>query len=309
MKKIGLIVMFLVVAFTFSCVDPEITDAMLDGDVIFDPSLYTPENYLVSAKYPNPTAADLNRHIIMAIHGYSSTTFEWQEFADLSVDSTYRISQVLLDGHGTTYQDFKASTWKDWSHAIKQEYEKLIALGYKKISLVGSSTGGTLILELVSSGYFNARQSPKNLFLIDPIVVPSNKVQTIAGIVGPMIVYIEVDQTAQEDKYWYHFRPQETVNELNSLMKVVRKDLEEGVTLPTGTYLKEFHSLHDPVASTTSAVLIYKGLKTSTGAKIDVQLMDSDIHVFTRLSFRKNVTTLQIYNQQSAFAQIASRLK
>ena len=99
------------------------------------------------------------------------------------------------------------------------------------------------------------------------------------------------------------------MNELNSLMKVVRKDLEEGVTLPTGTYLKEFHSLHDPVASTTSAVLIYKGLKTSTGAKIDVQLMDSDIHVFTRLSFRKNVTTLQIYNQQSAFAQIASRLK
>jgi carboxylesterase len=29
-------------------------------------------------------------------------------------------------------------------------------------------------------------------------------------------------------------------------MKVVRKDLEAGVQLPTGTYLKEFHSLHDP---------------------------------------------------------------
>jgi hypothetical protein len=42
-------------------------------------------------------------------------------------------------------------------------------------------------------------------------------------------------------------------------MKVVRKDLE-GVQLPTGTYLKEFH-LHDPVASSSSAVLIYKGLK------------------------------------------------
>jgi carboxylesterase len=43
-------------------------------------------------------------------------------------------------------------------------------------------------------------------------------------------------------------------------MKVVRKDLEDGVKLPTDTYLKVFHSLHDPVASSTSSV-IYKGLK------------------------------------------------
>jgi hypothetical protein len=35
----------------------------------------------VSAKYPNPTATDLDKHIILAVHGYSATTFEWQEFA------------------------------------------------------------------------------------------------------------------------------------------------------------------------------------------------------------------------------------
>jgi carboxylesterase len=32
-----------------------ITDDLLDGPVFFDPSLYNPEQYLVSAKYPNPT--------------------------------------------------------------------------------------------------------------------------------------------------------------------------------------------------------------------------------------------------------------
>jgi esterase/lipase len=73
-----------------------------------------------------------------------------------------------------------------------------------------------------------------------------------------MIVFTEVDQTTAENKFWYRFR-QETINELNDVMKVVRKDLK-GVQLPTGTYLKEFHS-HDPVASSSSAVLIYKGLK------------------------------------------------
>jgi carboxylesterase len=56
-----------------------------------------------------------------------------------------------------------------------------------------------------------------------------------------MIVFTEVDQTTAEN-FWYRFRPQETINELNDVMKVVRKDLEAGVQLPTGTYLKEFHS-------------------------------------------------------------------
>jgi carboxylesterase len=79
--------------------------------------------------------------------------------------------QVLLDGHGRDYESFKASTWQDWSSSIKREYEKLEALGYTKISIVGSSTGGTLLLELVSSGYFNSHLHPTNLFLVDAIVV------------------------------------------------------------------------------------------------------------------------------------------
>jgi hypothetical protein len=51
-----------------------------------------------------------------------------------------------------------------------REYEKLEALGYTKNSIVGSSTGGTLLLELISSGYFNSHLHPTNLFLVDAIV-------------------------------------------------------------------------------------------------------------------------------------------
>jgi carboxylesterase len=308
MNKSQLFFVFTILAFFNSCGDPTITDDLLDGKVIFDPSLYNPEQFLVSAKYPNPTPQDLSKHIILVVHGYSATTFEWQEFKDWSNESTYRISQVLLDGHGMDYDSFKASKWEDWQSAITEEYERLIAIGYTKISIAGSSTGGTLILALVKSGYFNSHLPPKNLFLIDPIVVSSNKLQSIIGIVGPMIVYAESDQTSEENKYWYRFRPYQTINELNDVMKVVRKGLEDGMSLPTGTYLKVFHSLHDPVASTTSTVLIYKGLKTSTGAHIDAQIMDSDIHVFTRLSLRSNVTPLQYANQLDAFNQIVNRL-
>lgn len=288
---------------------PDITDAMLDGDVIFDPSLYTPEDYLVSAKYPAPTQEDLEKHVLIASHGYSASTFEWDEFMDWSADSSYRISSVLLDGHGRTYEDFKASKWEDWRAAIIREFELLEDLGYTKISFVGSSTSGALLLELMESGYFNSHIKPKNIFLVDPIVVPTAKLQSLASIIGPMLVFVEVDQTAEEDKFWYHFRPQETINELNQVIQKVRKGLENGITVPSGTYVKSFHSSADPTASTTSAVLIYKGLEHTDGSKIDVQIMDSNIHVFTRLSLRPIVSELEIANQLDAFTQISKRLK
>jgi carboxylesterase len=298
----------LVLGFT-SCGEPDITEDMLDGNIIFDASLYRPEDFLVSAKYPNPTAEDLDKHILIAVHGYSASTFEWQEFVDWPGNGkNYRVSQVLLGGHGRTYEDFKNSSWQDWQWEIQQEYEKLEALGYTKISLAGSSTGPTLILEMLSSGYFNSHIPPQNVFLIDPIVVSSIKIQSIAGIIGPMLGYIETESTPEENKYWYHFRPHETVDELNFVMKKVRKNLENGFSLPSPTFLKVFHSKNDPTASSTSSVLIYKGVKRWNGDPISVEIMDSEIHVFTRLALRENVSSLQKSNQEKAFTEMMNRL-
>jgi carboxylesterase len=281
---------------------------MLDSDKVFDASLNNPSKYLVSARYPNPTPDDLKKHVIIAIHGYSATTFEWDEFREWSKDSSYRVSEVLLGGHGRTYEAFKASKWEDWLESIVREYDKLDSLGYKKISLVGSSTGSALILKLVQSGHFKNHVAPKNIFLVDGIVIPSSKLQSIVGIVGPMLVYVDTKQNKAEDPYWYHFRPQETITELNKITTIVRKDLETGFTLPQGTYMKVFHSKHDPAANSLSAVMTYKGLTQANGAKIDVQIMDSEIHVFTRLSLRPTVSALERANQQDAFRQMALKL-
>ena len=282
---------------------------MLDGAIIFDPSINDPAAFLVSAKYPSPSAADLEKHIIIAAHGYTASTFEWSEFQEWSTDSSYRISQVLLGGHGTTYEDFKAASWEDWGESIKLEYETLAALGYEKISLVGSSAGATLLLEMIQSDYFDTRLAPKNIFFIDPIVVPSVKLQSIAGIVGPMLVYVENDQSQEYDQHWYHFRPFETINELNELMDIVRKGLEDGFSLPEDTYMKVFHSRHDPTANSLSTVLIYRGLTDSKGDNIDVQIMESSIHVFTRLKLEGGATPLNFANQEDAFSQMAEKLR
>ncbi|MBC3786173.1 alpha/beta hydrolase [Spirosoma utsteinense] len=308
MKTIISLVVLVVAGLACSS-EPTITKDMLDGGTLFDPSLYNPGKYLVSKATPNPTAEQARKPVIIACHGYSATTFEWDEFRTWANGRTdFQLSQVLLGGHGRSYEDFKKSTWQDWQLAIKDEYEQLVKAGYTNISLLGSSTSGALLLELVSSGYFNNRLVPRNLLLVDPIVIPSDKTLSLIGVVGPMLGYIETEQSAEEDKVYYHFRPQETLQQLQKLLTVVRQDLESGIRIPPACTLKVYKSKKDPTADPVSAVLIDKGTKTADGKPIDVALIDSDLHVYTRLTLRSQVTPKDQQNQTETFADIVGRV-
>jgi carboxylesterase len=306
--KLIISLLVLVVAGLACSPEPTITKDMLDSGTLFDPSLYNPEKYLVSKSTPNPTAEQARKPVIIACHGYSATTFEWDEFRAWANNRTdFQLSQVLLGGHGRSYEDFKKSTWQGWQTAIKDEYEQLVKAGYTNISLLGSSTSGALLLELVSSGYFANRLAPRNLLLVDPIVIPSDKTLSLIGVVGPMLGYIETVQSAEEDKVYYHFRPQETLQQLQKLLTVVRRDLERGITVPPACTLKVYKSKKDPTADPVSAVLIDKGTKTSDGKSVDVALIDSDLHVYTRLKLRESVTPKDQQNQIATFTDIVSR--
>ncbi len=307
MKKVSIL---FICTILFSCSsEPDILPEYLDGDVIFDPSLYDPSSYLVSYAIPTPDPIQAQTPVLILTHGYSATTFEWDEFRSWNNDANdILISQVLMGGHGRTYEDFKNATWKDWQEPIVEEYERLVTAGYTNISFGGSSTSCTLLLQLVKSGYFKGKQAPSNVFLVDPIVVPSNKTLTLAGIVGPILGYILSGNTPEEDAYWYHYRPQETLQQLMKILTIARKDLEEGFKLPAGTTLKVYKSISDPTADPVSAVLIYKGLKTSDGKPIDVEMINSKLHVYTRLELRDGVTPLDIQNKENTYSDIKNRL-
>ncbi|GAB3279611.1 hypothetical protein GCM10027347_54480 [Larkinella harenae] len=288
--------------------EPAITPAMLDSGTLFDPSIYNPEKYLISKAIPNPTPEQARKPVIIACHGYSATTFEWDEFrAFLGNRTDVYLSQVLLGGHGRSYEDFKKASWQDWQLAIMAEYDSLVEAGYQNISLVGSSTSGALLLEMVASGYFAKRPTPRNLLLVDPIVIPSDKTLSLVGVVGPMLGYIEADQPAAEDKVYYHFRPQETLQQLQKVLTVVRKDLEQGITLPTNCQLKVYKSKKDPTADPVSAVLIFRGTKQADGSPIAVEIIDSDLHVYTRLNLREGLTAKDRTNQTTTFMDLANQ--
>ena len=285
---------------------PKITNEMLDSGKIFDPS---PEKYLVSYANPTPTPAEKSKPVLIACHGYSATTFEWDELRTWMGGRTdFYLSQVLLGGHGRSYEEFKKSTWKDWQSAIIEEYTRLVSEGYTNINFIASSASCPLLLDLLSTHYFDDKTVPLNIMLVDPFVIPSDKMLSIIGIAGPMLGYSEVTQSAAEDKVWYHFRPQETLQQLQNLITSVRKDMEDGITLPKNCKLIVYKSEKDPTADATGAVLIYKGVKTVEGNLVDIEMINSNLHVFTRLSLRDNVNAADFSNQANCFSDVASRL-
>ena len=288
---------------------PSITDQDLDGNVLFDLSLYQPEKYLVSAYKPNPSDKEKQIPVLIAAHGYSASTFEWDElrkYAD-SVKSGILLSQVLLGGHGRTYEDFKNSTWRDWQASILLEYKKLVQAGYTNISFIGSSTGCPLILNLLYENYLS-QIPPNQILLIDPIIIPSNKILSLAGIVGPMIGYTSVDFDSElERKHWYHYRPQETLQELLDIITVVRKELESGIALPPLTDLSIYKSKYDEVADRVSGILIYNGIESNSMNSKEIYMVNSHIHVMTRLQGRNNITDNDISIQKMIFNQIIEK--
>lgn len=288
---------------------PEIDNARdLDGTLINDSSLVFPERFLLSAAKPNPTALDLNMPVLIAVHGFSASTFEWIEMRDYAkTEGSFLTSVVLLGGHGRDYVDFKATTWENWQQPIIDEYTKLRALGYTNINIVASSTGCPLVLEAIYSSKLEI-DVLNDVFFIDPIVVPSNKTLSIIKVVGPIIKYSESTMETGENGFWYKYRPYEALSQLNTFVKKVRKKVEKGIVLPGNVHLSVYKSNQDGSADPISASILYKGVKHNDGSEIKVSVEKSNLHVFTRLRGRNTITTKDTELQQKVFLEIKNAL-
>jgi carboxylesterase len=302
-----------------SC-DEECQSHWLDGDSIND---YSSDVFRDSPKFdstvrlstrvPQPDSTLLTRPVILCAHGFSATTYEWKDFADFITNrfqanpDSILISRVLLGGHGVNLADFKASTWPIWLQPILDEYDTLVAMGYKNISLAGASTAAPLILEALHQGHFR-KQPPKEIFFIDPIIVPSNQFLTLAKIIGPLVGHIEDVGTEEEQKHWYSLRPAAQLTELYSLINRAKNRLEGGQTLPKGIRLKVYKSKKDGSADPVSALYLKKGLRHADGSQVEIEMEDSDLHVFTRLSGRAGNTLGDTLLQQTVFSEMTRRV-
>ena len=283
-------------------------NSMLDGPLVNDSSLVDP-TFRVSSR-PDRDSLDRNKPVIICAHGYTACTYEWEEFRDFAqADGRVYTSLVLLGGHGRDIQDFENTTWQQWQAPIMEEYDSLVKLGFKHLCLAGSSTGGTLIMEYISRKAFDGKAVlPEKFFFIDPIVVPSSKLLHIISVVGPLLGNSPVERkTEAEKRHWYTNRPASTLEQLNDLCELMRSRLENGFSLPQDASATCYKSDVDDSVDPVTAVLIYKGLSDAKGAKIDVQMVRSDFHVFTQLAARVSVTAADRALQKRVFAEMIER--
>lgn len=288
----------------------EFEDDWLESPSMTDPSLTDPD-FRISTR-PGLTAADRSKPVIITAHGFTASTFEWEEFHEFTEqDGSVLVSRVLLGGHGRTMAEFKKSTWQEWGRPILDEYEALVSQGYTNISLAGASTGGALILEQISAGRFE-QQVPRHFFFIDPIVVPGDKNLTMISVVGPLLGNVPQENITEDERsHWYTNRPQEALNELYKLCKRVRSELQDGFNLPSGSVAKVYKTAYDETADPVSALLIYKGMRRADGVHVDVEMIDSELHVFTRLKGRDPaaVEAVDREHQREAFEEMVSKVK
>lgn len=278
----------------------------LDGTTINDSSLTHPEKFLLSVANPSPTVLDKSKPVFIAVHGFTATTFEWLEFKNfVKNNGNALISVVLLGGHGRDYSDFKKATWEDWQAPIIKEYNDLRALGYTNISLIGSSTGCPLLLEAISANKLNT-DVLKKVFFIDPIIVPSTKTLALISAVGPALGYSASTMEQGENGFWYKYRPYQALEQLNNITQLMRKRLEDGITLPDNVSLTVYKAKKDGAADPVSAALLYNGIKNKE--KLKVSVINSELHVFTRLKGRNVITPEDIELQNNIFNEILPTL-
>lgn len=297
---------FLYAAFlgsTISCSSPQWEDGVdLESASVNDPSLDNPSAFLVSQ-------SNIVDSLPLAVtwHGFSASTFEWQEFHD-AAQGIWQVSLPLLGGHGLDYEDFKKASWQDWQAGPWAEVESLTVQGHTPQIQLCSSTGCALIVDKLYHHKFNTMNAPQWIVMVDPIIFPAAKLLSLVDIVGPLLGNIKAECSTAEKPYWYCNRPQESLDQLMEVLGVVRQELEAGVKAPLATRIVVYKSSRDESADPTSALALYKGLRNGDGSRIQIHFVKSQLHVFTRIAAREAVTIADSTLQQKTFKEILALL-
>ena len=90
------------------------------------------------------------------LHGFSSTPQELKKLSDYLSGKGFNISIPLIDGHGTSLDDFTRSSPSDWMKSAKDAYFELSNIS-EKIFIIGNSFGANL-------GLWIAKESDKKFF-------------------------------------------------------------------------------------------------------------------------------------------------
>ncbi len=261
---------------------------------------------LVSIRHAHPSTATKQRPVFLTAHGFGASPFEWKEFKDyVESHSNALVSNVFLGGHNAA-SDFRTSTYKDWAMPIQEEYQRLVNLGFESIILCGSSTGATLMLYLFNNDFFRPSLPIKHVIFIDPLVSVKQKLLYLMPVLKYFVSDIRLALTEAEFPHWIPIRPVSSLLQLLDLVNSISHALNRGISCPSHIPFSIFQSKYDPIINRQSIVDIYNGLKKLSPVTIDIDVVQSNKHVFTRLEGRENITPQDVDLQRRVFNVLIS---
>lgn len=215
---------------------------------------------------------------VIALHGFSSAPREVEKIAKYLNQYDINVYAPRLKGHGTVPEDLKDITYQNWYDSVSRSVT-IATLKYKKIYLLGFSTGGLLAILSAKKKDFEF----EGLICINTALNLNDiRVKTLIPAVSfwnDLVHSFNANEYAKEyitnhaqnpeinyDKHYI-----DSISELSMLMEKTKKSLKH---IKTSTYI--IQSSNDPVVNPSSAYEIYDAIENKNKK---IEIVESNIHV------------------------------
>ena len=201
---------------------------------------------------------------VIVVHGFSSAPKELQNLALFLNVNNFNVITPRLSGHGTVPEDLKTKTWQDWYKSVSRSIT-IASLQYKKVYIVGFSTGGLLALlstkkqykEFVSLVCINAALHLNDLRIktLLPAISFWNDIVKVFNENKYAKEYIDNFPENPQINYNKHYVS--SIEQLSLLMDKIKKNLHK-IKKP----ILIIQGKDDPVVNPSSAHEIYEKIES-----------------------------------------------
>ena len=214
---------------------------------------------------------------IILVHGLTASPWETRELGERLAAEGYNVYGVLLAGHGTDRSELRKTKWQDWHSSLKNAYEAMSYIS-DKIYVIGVSSGGSLGIMLAEENKVDGI-----VCLACPVYL-KNKNTRLIPLIKHFYWYQKRELTEEEKKYYYEYRPLESIEQLEKLISTYSFSLAE-VNMP----IMIIQNKGDPTVDPESAEFIFEKIRSPDKQKI---YFEGNYHVLTRGEHKEEVFNL-----------------
>lgn len=218
---------------------------------------------------------------VITLHGFSSAPKEVEQLSLYLHENGLAVYSPRLEGHGTSPEDLKHKTWQDWYDSVSRAIT-IASLKYKKLYLVGFSTGGLLALLSSKKSYhefngiicINAALNLNDIRVKTLLPAVSFWNDLVRAFNEDNLAKDYIDNNAENPDINYDKYYVESISQLNLLMSNTKKSLND-ITTPTLI----LQAKDDPVVNPSSAYEIYNNISSEDK---QIQILEGNNHVIVK---------------------------